>query len=185
MDRNEDVNAKGGDGWLAGMLDTVLGNLEVNISKIHVRLEGDLAAAAKDDASISSSNSSKPDDCFAAGVTLESLTVNTVDASGTAAFSVGGLAERMRKNAKLARLAVYFDVGAASIKPAEVDRWENVSPDDLVAAMEPGVGSRFQHTNNTRGDGSYQPQPRRHPPGDDAAVPVKTRQRPGGVRASR
>jgi vacuolar protein sorting-associated protein 13A/C len=72
--RNEDVNAKGGDGWLAGMLDTVLGNLEVNISKIHVRLEGDLAAAAKDDASISSSNSSKPDDCFAAGVTLESLT---------------------------------------------------------------------------------------------------------------
>ena len=54
------------------------------------------------------------DDCFAAGVTLESLTVNTVDASGTAAFSVGGLAERMRKSAKLARLAVYFDVGAAS-----------------------------------------------------------------------
>ena len=124
------------------MLDTVLGNLEVNISKIHVRLEGDLAAAAKDYASISSSNSSsKPDDCFAAGVTLESLTVNTVDASGTAAFSVGGLAERMRKSAKLARLAVYFDVGAASIKPAGSDRWENVSPDDLVAAMEPGVGS--------------------------------------------
>ena len=142
MDKDEDVNAKGGDGWLAGMLDTVLGNLEVNISKIHVRLEGDLAAAAKDDASISSSNSSsKPDDCFAAGVTLESLTVNTVDASGTAAFSVGGLAERMRKSAKLARLAVYFDVGAASIKPAGSDRWENVSPDDLVAAMEPGVGS--------------------------------------------
>ena len=142
MDKDEDVNAKGGDGWLAGMLDTVLGNLEVNISKIHVRLEGDLAAAAKDDASISSSNSSsKPDDCFAAGVTLESLTVNTVDASGTAAFSVGGLAERMRKSAKLARLAVYFDVGAASVKPAGSDRWENVSPDDLVAAMEPGVGS--------------------------------------------
>ena len=64
MDKDEDVNAKGGDGWLAGMLDTVLGNLEVNISKIHVRLEGDLAAAAKDDASISSA------DCFAAGVTL-------------------------------------------------------------------------------------------------------------------
>ena len=135
MDKDEDVNAKGGDGWLAGMLDTVLGNLEVNISKIHVRLEGDLAAAAKDDASISSA------DCFAAGVTLESLTVNTVDASGTAAFSVGGLAERMRKSAKLARLAVYFDVGAASVKPAGSDRWENVSPDDLVAAMEPGVCS--------------------------------------------
>jgi vacuolar protein sorting-associated protein 13A/C len=47
MDKDEDA-AKGGDGWLAGMLDTVLGNLEVNISKIHVRLEGDLAAAAKD-----------------------------------------------------------------------------------------------------------------------------------------
>ena len=135
MDKDEDA-AKGGDGWLAGMLDTVLGNLEVNISKIHVRLEGDLAAAAKD-----TSNSSSKPDCFAAGVTLESLNVNTVDASGTAAFSVGGLAERMRKSAKIARLAVYFDVGAASIKPAGSDRWENVSPDNLVAAMEPGVGS--------------------------------------------
>ena len=135
MDKQQEDAAKGGDGWLAGMLDTVLGNLEVNISKIHVRLEGDLAAATKDDASNSSA------DCFAAGVTLESLTVNTVDASGTAAFSVGGLAERMRKSAKLARLAVYFDVGAASVKPAGSDRWENVSPDDLVAAMEPGVGS--------------------------------------------
>ena len=135
MDKDEDA-AKGGDGWLAGMLDTVLGNLEVNISKIHVRLEGDLAAAAKD-----TSNSSSKPDCFAAGVTLESLNVNTVDASGTAAFSVGGLAERMRKSAKIARLAVYFDVGAASVKPAGSDRWENVSPDNLVAAMEPGVGS--------------------------------------------
>ena len=135
MDKDEDA-AKGGDGWLAGMLDTVLGNLEVNISKIHVRLEGDLAAAAKD-----TSNSSSKPDCFAAGVTLESLNVNTVDASGTAAFSVGGLSERMRKSAKIARLAVYFDVGAASIKPAGSDRWENVSPDNLVAAMEPGVGS--------------------------------------------
>ena len=135
MDKDEDA-AKGGDGWLAGMLDTVLGNLEVNISKIHVRLEGDLAAAAKD-----TSNSSSKPDCFAAGVTLESLNVNTVDASGTAAFSVGGLAERMRKSAKIARLAVYFDVGAASIKPTGSDRWENVSPDNLVAAMEPGVGS--------------------------------------------
>ena len=135
MDKDEDA-AKGGDGWLAGMLDTVLGNLEVNISKIHVRLEGDLAAAAKD-----TSNSSSKPDCFAAGVTLESLNVNTVDASGTAAFSVGGLAERMRKSAKIARLAVYFDVGTASIKPTGSDRWENVSPDNLVAAMEPGVGS--------------------------------------------
>ena len=117
-------------------------------------------------------------------MTLESLTVNTVDASGTAAFSVGGLAERMRKSAKLARLAVYFDVGAASVKPAGSDRWENVSPDDLVAAMEPGVGSDT-NTQTPPRDGSYQPQPRRHPPGDDAAVPVKARQRPGGVRASR
>ena len=32
------------DGWLAGMLDTILGNLEVTISRIHLRLEGDLSA---------------------------------------------------------------------------------------------------------------------------------------------
>ena len=99
--KNEDAK---GDGWLAGMLDTVLGNLEVSISKIHVRLEGDLvetgsgkrtSASCADDPS-----SSSKDERFAAGATLESLVINTVDASGAPAFTVGGLAERMRKQPK-------------------------------------------------------------------------------------
>ena len=69
--KNEDAK---GDGWLAGMLDTVLGNLEVSISKIHVRLEGDLvetgsgkrtSASCADDPS-----SSSEDERFAAGATL-------------------------------------------------------------------------------------------------------------------
>ena len=137
--KNEDAK---GDGWLAGMLDTVLGNLEVSISKIHVRLEGDLvetgsgkrtSASCADDPS-----SSSEDKRFAAGATLESLVINTVDASGAPAFTVGGLAERMRKSAKLTGLAVYFDVGASSLAPEE-GGWETVSPDAFVAAMEPGV----------------------------------------------
>eukprot|EP00227_Mantoniella_beaufortii_P009482 CAMPEP_0197592888 /NCGR_PEP_ID=MMETSP1326-20131121/16295_1 /TAXON_ID=1155430 /ORGANISM="Genus nov. species nov., Strain RCC2288" /LENGTH=245 /DNA_ID=CAMNT_0043158697 /DNA_START=83 /DNA_END=817 /DNA_ORIENTATION=- len=33
-----------GDGWIAGMLDTILGNLVVQVSRIHLRLEGDLGA---------------------------------------------------------------------------------------------------------------------------------------------
>ena len=154
MDKDEDVNAKGGDGWLAGMLDTVLGNLEVNISKIHVRLEGDLAAAAKDDRSQISSA-----DCFAAGVTLESLTVNTVDASGTAAFSVGGLAERMRKSAKLARLAVYFDVGAASDQAGGFGPMGKRIPGRPRRRDGARRRFRYQHTNNTRATVRINPNP--------------------------
>ena len=75
--------------------------------------------------------------------------INTVDASGAAAFTVGGLAERMRKSAKLTGLAVYFDVGADSLAPDTAGGWESVSPDALVAAMEPGVV-----VSNTRGNGN-------------------------------
>ena len=108
--KNEDAK---GDGWLAGMLDTVLGNLEVSISKIHVRLEGDLVETGSGKRSAGASCASTPranesNERFAAGATLESLVINTVDASGAAAFTVGGLAERMRKSAKLTGLAVYF-----------------------------------------------------------------------------
>ena len=155
--KNEDAK---GDGWLAGMLDTVLGNLEVSISKIHVRLEGDLVetgsgnrpaggASRADHRASSSGSTDSRGERFAAGATLESLVINTVDASGAAAFTVGGLAERMRKSAKLTGLAVYFDVGADSLAPNTAGGWESVSPDALVAAMEPGVV-----VSNTRGNGN-------------------------------
>jgi len=59
----------------------MMGNLVVQVSRIHLRLEGDLGTPALPDP-------------FAAGVTLESLAVHTVDESGGVAFLVKGLAAR-------------------------------------------------------------------------------------------
>ena len=59
---------------------------------------------------------------FAAGATLESLVINTVDATGAAAFSVGGLAERMRKSAKLTVSLFYIFVWAISMTSCFVHR---------------------------------------------------------------
>ena len=82
-----DTSASGG-GWVAGLLDTILGNLVINVSRIHLRLEGDLGVPGAPDS-------------FAAGVTLESLAVHTVDAAGAETFLVNGLADRLRKAATL------------------------------------------------------------------------------------
>ena len=117
------------DGWLAGMLDTILGNLEVTISRIHLRLEGDLSAP----------DSPSPPDPFALGVTLETLALHSVDENGDPTFSSKGLAERMRKSATLDRFAAYFDVGAATLRPVSSSSWDDVTPAQLTAVMEPGV----------------------------------------------
>jgi hypothetical protein len=120
--------AEGGDGWLAGLLDTILGNLVVQVSRIHLRLEGDLGTPT-----------TGPDP-FAAGVTLQSLEVQSVDETGKVAFQVKGLAERMRKSAVLTRLAAYFDVGAQSLCPAGRE-WGDLTAAEFVAVMDPGTSS--------------------------------------------
>jgi vacuolar protein sorting-associated protein 13A/C len=122
-----------GDGYFAGMLDTILGNLEVTVHRIHLRLEGELGDV--------SAAASAPRDRFALGMTLESMELHTVDAEGAPAFSTKGLAERMRKSATLTRLAVYFDVGAESLKPPDAASWDEVAPDALAKIMAAGVSS--------------------------------------------
>ena len=122
-----------GDGYFAGMLDTILGNLEVTVHRIHLRLEGELGDV--------SAAASAPRDRFALGMTLESMELHTVDAEGAPTFSTKGLAERMRKSATLTRLAVYFDVGAESLKPPDAASWDEVAPDALAKLMAAGVSS--------------------------------------------
>ena len=134
----DNSNSTSSDGYFAGMLDTILGNLEVSVRRIHLRLEGELGEVT--DVTENSSHSSV--DCFAFGVTLESLELHTVNTHGDPVFSTKGLAERMRKSATLNRLAVYFDVGAETLRPRDVNSctsWDDVTPDQLIAVMRAGV----------------------------------------------
>ena len=64
--------------------------------------------------------------------TLESLVINTVDATGAAAFSVGGLAERMRKSAKLTVSLFFIFVWAIRMTSCIVHRgWRFISTSAL------------------------------------------------------
>ncbi|KAM7530923.1 hypothetical protein LguiB_034333 [Lonicera macranthoides] len=68
--------------WLGSLVNTIIGNLKLSISNIHIRYE-DLE--------------SNPGHPFAAGVTLENLSAVTVDDNGKETFLTGGALERIQK----------------------------------------------------------------------------------------
>ncbi|MFS8029949.1 putative vacuolar protein sorting-associated protein [Helianthus anomalus] len=99
--------------WLGSFINTIIGNLKLSISSIHIRYE-DLE--------------SNPGHPFAAGVTLEKLSASTVDDSGKEAFVTGGALEQLQKSVELERLAVYLD---SDITPWHITkRWEDLQPSE-------------------------------------------------------
>ncbi|KAK1438468.1 hypothetical protein QVD17_04277 [Tagetes erecta] len=99
--------------WLGSFINTIIGNLKLSISSIHIRYE-DLE--------------SNPGHPFAAGVTLEKLSASTVDDSGKEAFVTGGALEQLHKSVELERLAVYLD---PDISPWHITKpWEDLQPSE-------------------------------------------------------
>ena len=71
------AEAKTGDeGFFKAYLETVLGNLQLSITNVHVRFEGELPEAAADGGAAR----------FAAGITLHELSAITTDSAGAEAF---------------------------------------------------------------------------------------------------
>ena len=78
------ADASGGDaaadakdeGFIKAYLETIMGNLQLSITNVHVRFEGELPAAG------SAGGPAR----FAAGITLQELSAITTDASGAEAF---------------------------------------------------------------------------------------------------
>ncbi|XP_058190168.1 uncharacterized protein LOC131307586 isoform X5 [Rhododendron vialii] len=97
--------------WLGSLIDTIIGNLKLSISNIHIRYE-DIE--------------SNPGHPFSAGVTLERLSAVTVDDNGKETFVTGGALERIQKSIELKSLAVYLD---SDISPWTIDKpWEGLLP---------------------------------------------------------
>lgn len=97
--------------WLGSVINTVIGNLKLSISNIHIRYE-DLE--------------SNPGHPFAAGVLLEKLLAVTVDDSGQETFVTGGALEHIHKSVELERLAVYLD---SDTNPLRIDKsWDDLLP---------------------------------------------------------
>lgn len=99
--------------WVGSLVDTVMGNLKLSISNIHIRYE-DLE--------------SNPGHPFSAGFTLEKLLAVTVDENGKETFITGGTLASIQKSVELDRLAFYLD---SDMSPWYIDKpWEDLLPSE-------------------------------------------------------
>ena len=119
----KDADAPGGEkqSYVKAYIETILGNLQVSISNVHIRYED-------------FSTSSHP---FRAGITLDQITAFTVDDAGEKTFVSSNALERLLKSAQLRRLAVYFDTDVSGDK--EADRIRDVPTEDWDEFFMPGI----------------------------------------------
>eukprot|EP00887_Chlorella_sp_A99_P001951 scaffold18.g1951.t1 len=98
--------AAGGGGMFKAVIETVIGNLQLSITNVHVRYED------------AASNPGHP---FACGFTLDKISGYTVDEAGQEAFVTSNPLQMLRKASGqallLRRLALYFDTDAAFWDP--------------------------------------------------------------------
>ncbi|KAK3269420.1 hypothetical protein CYMTET_22137 [Cymbomonas tetramitiformis] len=132
--RNKPENASKGrvGNYMGALMDTILGNLQLEIASVHIRFERNGAGSW-----------SQPS---ALGVTLERLRASTVDSSGKEVFEVGGLASRLFKAVNLSRLAVYACAEEAfeakeDWASASIAKWEEYFVPG-VSLAGPGADSR-------------------------------------------
>ncbi|XP_015689233.1 uncharacterized protein LOC102707936 [Oryza brachyantha] len=112
----------GGNSWLYNLISTIIGNLKVTISNVHIRYEDSV------------SNSGHP---FASGFTLSRLAAVTVDEDGNETFDAGVALDKLRKSVELHRLAIYHDSDSNSWKPAK--KWEDLYPTEWGEIFQDGI----------------------------------------------
>ncbi|KAK7363427.1 hypothetical protein VNO77_05570 [Canavalia gladiata] len=115
-------NASSGNSWLSSLISTIIGNLKISISNVHIRYEDSI---------------SNPGHPFCAGVTLAKLAAATMDEKGNETFDTSGALDRLRKSVQLERLALYHD---SDQLPWEIDKkWEDISPREWIEIFEDGI----------------------------------------------
>ena len=138
-------------GWLARYGATIIGNLVITVTNVHVRYEDDITT---------------PGHPFAAGVTVARLAAITVDENGAESFISSDSFSRVRKRVQLERLAVYFDDGrGASTRRGTAEHgdatvqwvpergWESMGPDDGAEWRKmfmPGIQSDDENNEGSR-----------------------------------
>ncbi|CAN7131404.1 unnamed protein product [Brassica rapa subsp. narinosa] len=117
-----------GNSWLGSLIATIIGNLKISISNVHVRYED------------STSNPGHP---FASGITLAKLAAVTMDEEGNETFDTSGALDKLRKSLQLERLALYHDSNSS---PWEMEKqWDDISPVEWVEMFEDGIKEQTAH----------------------------------------
>ncbi|XP_019418850.1 PREDICTED: uncharacterized protein LOC109329610 isoform X2 [Lupinus angustifolius] len=111
-----------GNSWLSSLISTIIGNLKISISNVHIRYEDAV---------------SNPGHPFSSGVTLAKLAAVTMDEQGNETFDTSGALDRLRKSVHLERLALYHD---SDRHPWEIHkRWEDITPREWIEIFGDGI----------------------------------------------
>ncbi|XP_040944166.1 uncharacterized protein [Gossypium hirsutum] len=111
-----------GNSWLGSLIATIIGNLKITISNVHIRYEDCF---------------SNPGHPFSFGVTLAKLAAVTMDEQGNETFDTSGALDKLRKSLQLERLAMYHD---SDNLPWKIDKkWEDLSPKEWIEVFEDGI----------------------------------------------
>lgn len=106
---------------IAGLIDVVLANLAIEVSHVHVRVEG--------------SYGERNVPC-GMGFTLERMTLSTVGENmEQTVFQVAGFADRLRKAVRLERMGAYADFDSPSVAANTPDSWKGISDELFVRRM--------------------------------------------------
>ncbi|KAL5700718.1 hypothetical protein ACHQM5_026131 [Ranunculus cassubicifolius] len=120
--RSKSGNQPSANSWLGSLIATIIGNLKITISNVHIRYEDSL---------------SNPGHPFSSGVTLAKLAAVTMDEQGNETFDTSGALDKLRKSLQLERLAVYHDSDSPAWK---IDKnWEDLSPREWIEIFEDGI----------------------------------------------
>ncbi|XP_073302377.1 uncharacterized protein [Primulina huaijiensis] len=122
LSRSKPGNTPAGTSWLGSLIATIIGNLKISISNVHIRYEDSV------------SNAGHP---FSCGVTLAKLAAVTMDEQGNETFDTSGALDKLRKSLQLQRLAFYHD---SNHDPWMLNkRWEDLSPKEWIEVFEDGI----------------------------------------------
>lgn len=111
-----------GNSWLGSLIATIIGNLKISISNVHIRYEDSV------------SNVGHP---FSSGITLAKLAAVTMDEQGNEIFDTSGALDKLRKSLQLERLAMYHDSNSL---PWVIDKkWEDLTPKEWIEIFEDGI----------------------------------------------
>ncbi|KAK8704101.1 hypothetical protein V6N13_047734 [Hibiscus sabdariffa] len=115
-------SAPPGNSWLGSLVASIIGNLKITISNVHVRYEDCI---------------SNPGHPFSSGVTLAKLAAVTMDEQGNETFDTSGALDKLRKSLQLERLAMYHN---SDNLPWKIDKkWEDLSPKEWIEVFEDGI----------------------------------------------
>lgn len=120
--KSKSGNSPSENSWLGSLISTIIGNLKISISNVHIRYEDSV---------------SNPGNAFSVGVTLAKLAAVTMDEEGNETFDTSAAVDRLRKSLQLERLAMYHD---SKSPPWKINNeWRDLNPKEWIEIFEVGI----------------------------------------------